>query len=49
MDRVSVMQACLKDLEDPQVELLLLRSCLGVCKLNHLLRTIPLVVWTLSY
>ena len=25
---------------NPQVELHLLRSCLGVCKLNHLLRTI---------
>ena len=41
MDRVSVLQAHLEDLEDPQVELLLLCSCLGVCKLNHLLRTIP--------
>ena len=28
-------------MEDLQVELLLLHSCLGVCKLNHLLRTIP--------
>ena len=41
VDRVSVLQARLRDLEDPLVELLLLRSCLGVCKLNHLLRTIP--------
>ena len=41
VDRISVLQACLEDLEDPQVELLLLHSCLGVCKLNHLLRTIP--------
>ena len=40
MDHVSVLQARLEDLEDPQVELLLLCSCLGVCKLN-LLRTIP--------
>ena len=30
-----------RDLDDPQVELHLLCSCLGVCKLNHLLRTIP--------
>ena len=37
----SIELTCLQDLEDPQVELLLLRSCLGVCKLNHLLRTIP--------
>ena len=41
VDHVSVLQARLEDLEDPQVELLLLCSCLGVCKLNHLLRTIP--------
>ena len=49
MECISVLQACLEDLEDSQVELLLLRSFLGVCKLNYLLRTIPLVVWTLSY
>ena len=41
VDRVSILQTRLGDLEDPQVELLLLRSCLGVCKLNYLLRTIP--------
>ena len=41
VDRVSVLQERLRDLDDPQVELHLLRSCLGVCKLNHLLRTIP--------
>ena len=40
VDCVSVLQARLEDLEDPQVELLLLRSCLGIYKLNHLLRTI---------
>ena len=28
-------------MEDPQVELHLLRSCLGICKINHLLRTVP--------
>ena len=41
VDRVSVLQERLRDLDDPQVELHLLRSCLGVCKLNHLLQTIP--------
>ena len=41
VDGVSVLQAHLEDLEDPQVKLLLLRSCLNVCKLNHLLRTTP--------
>ena len=49
VDRVSVLQTCLQDLEDPQVELLLLRSCLGVCKLNHLYRLYLLAVWTPSY
>ena len=29
------------EMEDPQVELHLLRSCLGICKINHLLRTVP--------
>ena len=29
-----------KILDDPQVELLLIRSCLSVCKINHLLRTV---------
>ena len=41
VDRVAVLQTRLRDLEDPQVELLLLCSYLGVCKLNHLLWTIP--------
>ena len=41
VDRVSALQERLRDLGDPQVELHLLHSCLGVCKLNHLLRTIP--------
>ena len=49
VDRVSVLQARLKDLEDLQVELLLLHSCLSVCKLNHLLRTIPPDSIALSY
>ena len=29
------------DIKDPQVELHLLRSCLGLCKINHILRTVP--------
>ena len=29
------------DIEDPQVELHLLRSCLSVCKVTHLLRCVP--------
>ncbi len=41
IDKVSVVQQQLLELEDPQVELHLLRSCLGVCKVNHLLRTVP--------
>ena len=40
IERVSVLQGSLWDLDNPQVELHLLRSCLGVCKLNHLLRMI---------
>ena len=35
------LQSLLGDLEDPQAELHLLRSCLGTCKISHLLRTIP--------
>ena len=37
IERVSVLQGRLQDLDNPQVELHLLCSCLGVCKLNHLL------------
>ena len=35
------MQAYLGDLDDPQVELHLLWSCLSQCKLNYLLQTLP--------
>ena len=35
------LQSNILALEDPQVELHLLRSCLGICKLNHILRTVP--------
>ena len=41
VEKVLTMQSRLEDLDDPQVELLLLRSCLSQCKVNHLLRTLP--------
>lgn len=34
-------QRIILEINDPQVALHLLRSCLGVCKINHLLRTVP--------
>ena len=37
IERVSVLQSHLWDLDNPQVKLHVLCSCLGVCKLNHLL------------
>ena len=40
-DKIVAMQDKLVDLEDPQVELHLLRSCLSVCKVTHLLRCVP--------
>ena len=41
IDKVRCLQDLLPDLKDPQIELHLLRSCMGVCKINHLLRTVP--------
>ena len=41
IDKIWESQQRLQDIEDPQVELLLLRSCLSLCKLNHILRTVP--------
>ena len=41
VDKVLAMQDHLDDLEDPQVELHLLRSCLGLSKVMFLLRTLP--------
>ena len=38
---VHYMQIHLADLDNPQVALHLLRSCLGQCKIAHLLRTLP--------
>ncbi|XP_062511254.1 uncharacterized protein LOC134187153 [Corticium candelabrum] len=39
--KVLNSQSHLQDLDNPQVELHLLRSCLGSCTLNSLLRTVP--------
>ena len=39
--RVLELQSHLGDLEDPQAELHLLRSCLSTGKIGHLLRTVP--------
>ena len=41
VEKTMELQSHLGDLEDPQVELHLLRSCLGTCKIGHLLRTVP--------
>ena len=41
IDKVLSCQGHLTDFEDPQVELHLLRSCMSLCKVNHLLRTVP--------
>ena len=41
INKVLESQARLMDLENPQVALHLLRSCLGLCKLNHLQCTVP--------
>ena len=40
IDKVLNCQNHLQDLQDPQVELHLLRSCLGICNVNHLLRSV---------
>ena len=41
MDKILDWQDRLTALEDPQVALHLLRSCLSLCKLNHIIRTVP--------
>lgn len=41
INKAVEMQDKILDLDDPQVEMHLLRSCLGACKVNHLLRTVP--------
>ena len=42
VNRILVCQDQLPDLDVPQVELHLLHSCLGLCKLNHIIRTVPM-------
>ena len=44
MDKVALTQKKLSLLDDPQVELHLLRSCLSSCKIIHLLRTVPFTI-----
>ena len=41
VNKILDCQNKLTDLKNPQVELLLLRSCLSLCKINHLIRTVP--------
>ena len=41
MTQINTLQSTILELDDPQVELHILRSCLSVCKVNHLLRTVP--------
>ena len=40
IEKVNKAQSHLSDLDHPQVELQLLRSCLNVCKVNNLLHTV---------
>lgn len=42
VQQIGLLQSSITELNDPQIELHLLRSCLSVCKVNHLLRTVPL-------
>ena len=41
IDKIWECQQNHQSLENPQVELHLLRSCLSLCKINHLLKTVP--------
>ena len=41
VSKILAAQDHLEDLDNPQVALHLLRSCLSLCKVNHLLRTVP--------
>ena len=41
VDKVLQCQEKLLDMDDPQIQLLLLRSCLSSCKIKNLLRTVP--------
>ena len=40
-DKVKHLQDLLPELEDPQIELQLLRHCLSCCKVVHVLYTVP--------
>ena len=48
LSRVVAAQDRIFILEDPQVELHLLLSCLGSCKIVHLLHTVPFTVCVTS-
>ena len=39
IDKAIVAQSNILELDNPQLELHLLRSCMGICKINHLLQT----------
>ena len=39
--KVLELQKQLPSLDNPQLEIHLLHSCLGICKINHVLRTVP--------
>ncbi len=41
VDKVLKAQELLLDLNNPQVEIQLLRSCQSICKLNHLIQRVP--------
>ena len=49
VNKVLSMQSHLSDIDDPLIKLHLLRSCLSLCKINYLLRTIPPDLITTSY
>ena len=48
VDKILHQQDQLSVLEDPHVELHLLRSCLSSCKLNHVIRTVLLSKFLIS-
>ena len=41
LEKTASIQDKLAELGDPQIELNLLRSCLSVCKITHILRCVP--------
>jgi hypothetical protein len=38
---VQAAHSLITEMDDPQIELHLLRACFGYCKVNHLARTVP--------